>query len=174
MQDIITVKNQWLHSHVEVDYPTPLSLKGRDIYMTSRLPCEYQTYSDLECAKFHPDEIFCADFHRMTIMFALLQAQKFTASSDQEAVLEFLTQIIYSPPCDLYIGFDGGEPVAVAIITHQADRLLCSDLHVISSYQDQMMNFAHAAMAKWLEVHRLEDALVPSQFIVEVTGKHKS
>jgi hypothetical protein len=171
MQEVVTVKNQWLCSHVDIEYPTPLSVKGREIYMASLLPCTYQICDMSAGSTFLQNDIFCADFHRMTVMFAVLQSQSYKTINEQEAVLEFLAQIIYSKPCDLYLGFHNGEPVASAIITHHNDALLCSDIHMTELYQDQAINFAQGALQKWLEQHRLVSAVLPIQFVVEVPSE---
>jgi hypothetical protein len=171
MQEVVTIKNQWLCSHVDIEYPTPLSLKGRDIYMAALLPCEYQICDMSSGSTFFEKDIFCADFHRMTVMFAVLQSQSYKTINEQEAVLEFLAQIMYSKPCDLYLGFHNGEPVASAIITHHHNVLLCSDIYVAKLYQDHTIDFAQGALQKWLEQHRLIGETLPTQFMIEVSSK---
>ncbi len=73
-------KNAWLHDLVEVEFPTPESLKGRDIYFQMLEQQQYQVVDkdsllagEAECKT---DDIFLVDFHRLTIMFSLLQSQR--------------------------------------------------------------------------------------------------
>lgn len=63
-------------------------------------------------------------------MFALLQSKRWEQQTDQQMIIEFLTQIIYSEPCQLFLGFKDGEPVAAAIVTLSNAELLVSDLYV--------------------------------------------
>ena len=63
-------------------------------------------------------------------MFALLQARRWQNQADKDLILEFLSQIIYSEPCSLYLGFKAGEAVAAAIVTESEDASLISDIVV--------------------------------------------
>lgn len=129
--EIVNIKNQWLRSHVDVAYPTPESLKG--------CACYFSRLQTLSCARFSPEKhhelmdgltIYPVDFHRLTILFALLQAQSFADEDTQQLVVEFLTQIIYSPPCHLYLGLVHGKPVLAGIVTQVSTDMLISDLAV--------------------------------------------
>ncbi|MDV6250212.1 flavodoxin [Vibrio sp. EA2] len=130
-------KNAWLHDLVEVEFPTPESLKGRDIYFQTLKQQQYQTVdkdalltSEAECKT---DDIFLVDFHRLTIMFSILQSQRWDKQYDQEMIVEYLTQIILTPDFELYVGFEDGKPVGAAIVSQFEGNTLISDVAVSDS-----------------------------------------
>ena len=88
-------KNAWLHDLVEVEFPTPESLKGRETYFQATNAQEYQIVAKdslLEGeANLQADDIFLVDFHRLTIMFSILQSQRWEEQYDQEMIVEYLT-----------------------------------------------------------------------------------
>lgn len=131
---IAQLKNQWLYKQVEVEFPTKESLKGKEIYQESLKGrtyniCEQQTLNAEPSDAFKLEDVFVADFHRLTVMFALMQAKRWHTENEQQMIVEFLTQIIYSEPCQLYLGFSGGEPTACGIVTYTDDEMLISDLY---------------------------------------------
>ncbi|EKO3376671.1 hypothetical protein KW419_21755 [Vibrio fluvialis] len=150
---IVEIKNQWLWSQVDVEYPTPESIKGRALYQTLSEQRQTQPLLD-QPVQGKLDDIYLVDFHRLTIMFALLQASQMASEEEQNLLVEFFTQIIYSEPCALYLGFSESEPVAAAILTAQADAVLLSDVVVrsVSAFGDER-EFANAVVAKWLQNH---------------------
>lgn len=91
-------KNAWLHDLVEVEFPTPESLKGRETYFQAINAQEYQIVAKASLlegeANLQADDIFLVDFHRLTIMFSILQSQRWEEQYDQEMIVEYLTQII--------------------------------------------------------------------------------
>ncbi|RTZ17406.1 flavodoxin [Vibrio aquaticus] len=127
---IAELKNAWLYQQVDVQFPTKESLVGLELYKQAAAECQYQLYQPSEAHEtaFSPDELFLVDFHRLTVMFALLQANRWSKPQDQEMIVEFLTQIIYSEPCSLYLGFKEGEAVAAAIVTQVDSTALISDV----------------------------------------------
>ncbi|MDW6004610.1 hypothetical protein [Vibrio mangrovi] len=131
--NIAQIKNQWLSEQVEVEFPTPQSLVGRKLYLDSVKECTYQEIEECEFSGVRPQDVFRVDFHRLTVMFAQLQARQYADSDAKEAIIEFFTQIIYSPPCELYLGFENGEPVAAGILTRTEQAVLVSDLFVLES-----------------------------------------
>ncbi len=149
--NVFKVKNQWLFDQVEVEFPTPESLKGRSIYqaisegkhVTSMPKANEATGINLE-------EIFLVDFHRLTVMFSLLQASRGRDEQEQNYLLEFFTQIIFSEPCYLYVGFKQSEPVAAALITYSDNELLVSDVVVKDTSYASCDKFAQAVIDKWL------------------------
>ncbi|AEX24433.1 MULTISPECIES: hypothetical protein [Vibrio] len=127
-------KNAWLHDLVEVEFPTPESLKGRDIYFQTLKQQQYQIVDkdsllagEAECKT---DDIFLVDFHRLTIMFSLLQSQRWDKQYDKDMVVEYLTQIILTPDFELYVGFKDGSPIGAAITSHFEGNTLISDVAV--------------------------------------------
>ncbi len=140
---IATIKNQWLSQQVDVEFPTQESLKGREIYQNWVNEKNYVDLSEyladdsqLE-QSLDGHEIYLVDFHRLTVMFALLQAQRWQDEVEQELIVEFLTQIIYSEPCQLYLGFKNGEPTASAIVTVADEQVLISDVFVLEDTEQR-------------------------------------
>ncbi|OAJ95756.1 hypothetical protein [Vibrio bivalvicida] len=129
---IAEIKNEWLYQQVDVEYPTKESIAGLALYKAKVATCEYEQLSEVPQDKgvFGCDDIFLVDFHRLTVMFALLQARKWQQQAEKDLILEFLSQIIYSEPCRLYLGFKFGEAVAAAIVTQNEQTLLISDIVV--------------------------------------------
>lgn len=150
---IVQIKNQWLWSQVDVEYPTPESIKGRALYQAMSATREAQVLTETP-VPYALDEIFLVDFHRLTIMFALLQASQATDEQQRNLLVEFFTQIIYSPPCELYLGFHQSEPVAAAILTSQPHAVLLSDIVVQAPHVfGDSHQFACAVLAKWREAN---------------------
>ncbi|MCG9776542.1 flavodoxin, partial [Vibrio diabolicus] len=88
-------KNTWLYDLVEVEFPTPESLKGRDVYFKALEQATYQVVDKdtlLESnSEFSSDDIFLVDFHRLTIMFSVLQSQRWDQQYDKDMIVEYLT-----------------------------------------------------------------------------------
>ncbi|WP_394126248.1 flavodoxin [Vibrio hepatarius] len=145
---IAQVKNSWLYQQVDVQFPTKESLKGLELYKRAASAREYEVLTELPSAEtsFHSDDIFLVDFHRLTVMFALIQASQWQNEFEREMIVEFLTQIIYSEPCSLYLGFQSGEPVAAAIVTQTEQSILISDIVVKSD--EPSAHFVSALLGK--------------------------
>ncbi|EEX94098.1 hypothetical protein VIOR3934_08186 [Vibrio orientalis CIP 102891 = ATCC 33934] len=146
---IAQIKNSWLYQQIDVQFPTKESLKGLELYKQAVATREYQVVTELPTIEtpFSPDDIFLVDFHRLTVMFALIQASQWQSDFEQEMIVEFLTQIIYSEPCSLYLGFQSGEPVAAAIITKSEQNVLISDV-VIKGREPSSTDFIAALLSK--------------------------
>lgn len=130
--EIVKTKNDWLISQVDVQYPTRESLKGRDLYLSGEKGKQYALFEPIaplaETATPAVDELFLIDFHRLTVMFSLLQASRWADESEKAYVLEFFSQIILNGECQLYLGFTDTNPVACAIVTRQGEEVLVSDV----------------------------------------------
>lgn len=126
---LIQRKNQWLLSQVEVDYPTKESLIGRDLYFnyTKTQETVQLSLDNLIPASPLVEEFYLVDFHRLTIIFSLLQSQHWPQERDQAMVLEFLSQIILDGEVSLYVGFRQQEAICAAIVTQEQDAWLISD-----------------------------------------------
>ncbi|NIY91969.1 hypothetical protein [Vibrio diazotrophicus] len=153
--NVFKVKNQWLFDQVEVEFPTPESLKGRAIYKSL---CEDKlvtllTNNSAQESDINLDDIYLVDFHRLTVMFSLLQASRGRDEQEQNYLLEFFTQIIFSEPCYLYVGFKQSEPVAAALITESENELLVSDVVIKDLAYSSADLFAQAVIQKWLISH---------------------
>ncbi|KHD25651.1 flavodoxin [Vibrio caribbeanicus] len=141
--EIAKTKNNWLSEQIDVQYPTKESLAGRSLYLStaaqsSVVPLDTAVSADIGLTS---DDLFLVDFHRLTVMFALLQSKRWEQQSEQELIVEFLTQIIYSDPCTLYLAFKEGEPVGAAILTQVDNQLLVSDIVLT---QNQTLANKHA------------------------------
>jgi len=84
-------------------------------------------------------------------MFSLLQALRGRDEQEQNYLLEFFTQIIFSEPCYLYVGFKQAEPVAAALITQAENELLISDIVVKDLTYSSVEQFSQAVTQKWLK-----------------------
>jgi hypothetical protein len=145
---IAQVKNSWLYQQVDVQFPTKESLKGLELYKQVVSTREYEALTELPSIEttFNSDDIFLVDFHRLTVMFALIQSSQWQNEFEQEMIVEFLTQIIYSEPCSLYLGFQSGEPVAAAIVTQTEQSMLISD--VVVKTDEDPTHFVSALFGK--------------------------
>ncbi|PFG58264.1 hypothetical protein ATG66_0806 [Vibrio sp. ES.051] len=154
-------KNAWLYNLVEVEFPTPESLIGRDVYFKALDEHTYRVIKKTSLldgnSEIEPDEIFLVDFHRLTIMFSILQAQRWEEKYDQDMVVEYLTQIILTPDFELYVGFKDGSPAGVAIISHFESSTLISDVAVSNSEKSQ---FVIDLAKKLAREHKLCDAII--------------
>jgi hypothetical protein len=130
--EIVKRKNDWLISQVDVQYPTKESLKGRDLYLEGEKDKRYALFQSkaLLSEPVSPavDELYLIDFHRLTVMFSLLQASRWAEEQEKAYVLEFFSQIILSSECQLYLGFTDTNPVACAIVMQHGDDVLISDV----------------------------------------------
>lgn len=162
---IAEIKNQWLYQQVEVEFPTKESIAGMALYKDDLSHRDFVSLSSNQplSDEFIQDDIFQVDFHRLTVMFALLQASRWSQEREQELIVEFLTQIIYSSPCNLYIGFRQGEPVAAAIVTYADEDLLISDLIVSAHSGTSEQGFITALTTKLSDI--VEQA---NQVLIEV------
>ncbi|AZL86708.1 MULTISPECIES: hypothetical protein [Aliivibrio] len=105
-------KMDWLSSQVDVEFPTPESIKGRDVYLSQSLT---------EQLTFTPDAGLISDTvtvlqvteHRLTIRWAMTVASQWENTYDD--VLEFLTQVDVSDEYQLFVALDGMKPVAACI-----------------------------------------------------------
>ncbi|MDR9830078.1 flavodoxin [Vibrio sp. FNV 38] len=156
---IVVAKNDWLHHQIEVDYPTKESLKGRDLYFSRYGNELIYGLDEIEGQpNINAEDIFLVDFHRLTVKFALLQAQKWPSQDDQDLILEFLSQIIYSSPCQLYLAFAEGVAVAASIVTCVDNECLISDVMCIESVHrdDFVQSLAWKLQAQGLTVTDVE------------------
>ncbi|OEF10640.1 hypothetical protein [Vibrio genomosp. F10] len=154
---IADTKNQWLSQHIDVKFPTKESVSGCALYQRSLEGRTYQIWQSApsnDDNAFESQEIYLVDFHRLTVMFSILQSQQWSDKKEQAEVLEFFTQIILSPPCDLYFAFNDGIPAAAAIVTQTDDTILISDIVVAGeqvnhnlalSFASQLVNHMYYA-----------------------------
>ncbi|MFB9136884.1 flavodoxin [Vibrio olivae] len=146
---LMAAKQQWLFQQVEVEFPTKESLEGRALYLEKEADVTMWETSSL-ASTFASDDIFLVDFHRLTILFAQLQSMRWSDAEHQALIIEFLTQIIYSPPCELYLACQQGRPLAGAIVTRLDNEVLISDLAFAQPKTEQVKQ-------DWVQglIHRL-------------------
>lgn len=151
---IAETKNQWLYQQVDVEFPTKESIAGMELYKAAVTQRQYQLMAQVptQDGTFADEDIYLVDFHRLTVMFSLLQAGMWSSEPEQQLIVEFLTQIIYSEPCSLYLGFKDGEAVAAAIVTVEPESVLVSDVAIKSESANMMKNAFVAALCSKLNV----------------------
>ncbi len=164
IQALVDAKNQWLYSQVEVEFPTPESLQGLAIYQAINVDLVTEPLTlALTPSQLQLESVYLVDFHRLTIMFALLQATRCLDHTQQSLLVEFFTQIIYSEPCHLLLGFADGEPVAAAILTCNDTSLLVSDIVLKDNAVFHTTNdFIATLTCFWGQQHSL-----PTQIYIE-------
>lgn len=134
-------KNNWLAEQVNVAFPTPQSIEGRDLYLQAEKDKAYtltQQHQLLTSAWI--DEVVLVDFHRLTIIFSVLQATQWASEPEKEKlVIEFLTQIILSDEYQLYVGFVGAVPAAALIgkLDIENQMIVLSDVVIAPEYKEQ-------------------------------------
>ncbi|WCE32584.1 flavodoxin [Vibrio sp. SCSIO 43137] len=145
---LIEKKNHWLLSHVDVAFPTAESIKGRELYLQQQQKAQYTEHGvkPEKSPSAHIDDIYLVDFHRLTVMFAQLQAQLWPEPEEQAWVLEFFAQITLSDQHPMYLGFSNGKPVISALVTEMEGELLISDLVSVTDVEDIKPLFAHQLM----------------------------
>jgi len=151
---IAETKNQWLYQQVDVEFPTKESIAGMELYKAAVAQRQYQLMAQVptQDGTFADEDIYLVDFHRLTVMFSLLQAGMWSSEPEQQLIVEFLTQIIYSEPCSLYLGFKDGEAVAAAIVTVEPESVLVSDVAIQSESANMMKDAFVAALCSKLNV----------------------
>lgn len=84
----INRKNAWLHDLVEVEFPTKESIEGRAIYTRMLDALTYDAVDKTTLLEngqeLTGDDIFLVDFHRLTVMFSILQSQRWSDKHEQE------------------------------------------------------------------------------------------
>ena len=126
-------KQAWLANQVNVEFPTPESVKGRDVYLNQEtLHSEAYTYLSSELAD--NISILPVTEHRLTIRWAMMVASQWDTEYDD--VLEFLTQIDLCDDYQLFVALDGMKPIA-ACLSQVADNIMyVSDVALTSDFLD--------------------------------------
>ncbi len=127
-------KQAWLANQVNVEFPTPESVKGRDVYLNQEtLNSEEYSYISSDFA----DNISVLQVteHRLTIRWAMTVASQWNVEYDD--VLEFLTQIDLCDDYQLFVALDGMKPIA-ACLSQVADNVMyVSDVAITSDVLDR-------------------------------------
>nr|WP_086937347.1 hypothetical protein [Thaumasiovibrio occultus] len=116
----------WMTSHVnESPYPTPESVQGLAAYLNVSRPLDALT-------PLHRPELtlYEVDCHPLMIRYARLLAQKWP-EQEQPLLIEFLTQLDKDPSgnAKLYLGYEGGAPVATAMRYVDENHFVIADVH---------------------------------------------
>ncbi|OEF23485.1 hypothetical protein [Vibrio rumoiensis] len=140
VESYINDKNRWLTGQVDVEFPTPQSIDGRDLYLKKQQTKEYVCNEWADLLKPQPwlHEVILVDFHRLTIMFSVLQATQWADDVEAEKlIIEFLTQIILSDEYQLYIGIVDSKPVTALIGKQDTENnvTLFSDIVIAPEFQ---------------------------------------
>lgn len=130
-------------SHVtEAEFPTPLSEKGLELYQEQQLQQSSQLISSILDSSTHDLTIYPVDCHPLTIRYSLVLASKWQDEQEKEAIIEFLTQIMFDDdsPAQLFVGFLNGKPVACGMIFQSKSNLaLVSDVHALPLANQQAL-----------------------------------
>ncbi|GAD79847.1 hypothetical protein [Vibrio ezurae] len=144
IEQLQQLKNQWLFSQVEVDFPTRESVLGKACYLDLIEATNTITAFDIDelqdsdsSAQF---DWVKADFHKLTVLFSQFYASHSRVPvASKEYLQEFFAQIILdeSTPHSLCLGFAGPEVAAVAIVSCVKERVLVSDLLLADSCSEK-------------------------------------
>lgn len=135
IEQLIEQKQTWMASHItEAEFPTPLSEKGLQLYQSNQLDQSTQLVSSVPDSSPNTLTIYPVDCHPLTIRFSMILASQWQEESEQEAVLEYLTQIMLEEdsPARLFVGFFKGKPTVCGMIYQTDDALaLVTDIHAL-------------------------------------------
>ncbi|MDD9200022.1 hypothetical protein [Aliivibrio sp. S2MY1] len=137
-------KLAWLVDQVNVDFPTPESVKGRDVYLKQPAKDAVEhSFSEVTL----PETVFILPVteHRLTIRWAMTVASQWTAEYDD--MLEFLTQIDLCDDYQLFVALDGMTPIAACLSQVVEDIMYVSDIALTSDIIDEN-GFLSAVMAQ--------------------------
>ncbi|ELR65590.1 hypothetical protein C942_00673 [Photobacterium marinum] len=133
IEQLIKLKDTWMASHVtEAEFPTPLSQKGLALYQSQQQSSELiSSVPDNSALSL---SVYPVDCHPLTIRYSVVLSSKWESESDKEAMLEYLTQIMFEEdsPARLFVGFFKGKPAACGMIFQSEDDLtLITDVHAL-------------------------------------------
>jgi len=159
-QNVVATKNTWLFNQIDVAFPTEGSLQGHQLQHERSQRCNVIAWVPSEVQVDCSFDLFPVTFHRLTIYFAVLQSKMY-APTVQESIVEFFTQIIYSEPCQLYLGFKDNVPVFAGMITRNDNQILFSNIvttmadmpihHSVNHLYTQLSDFEKSSFQFFLE-----------------------
>ncbi|EAR56853.1 hypothetical protein SKA34_05215 [Photobacterium sp. SKA34] len=145
-EKLITLKNAWMASHItDAEFPTPLSEKGLELYQLSQTALTTHSIDSSLSALDASLSFYPVDCHPLTIRYSLVRASQWENEQEKEAVIEYLTQIMFEPNAEatLYVGFFKGKPAACGMIyTHAEDvekYSLVSDVYALPLPNQQQL-----------------------------------
>ncbi len=139
-------KLAWLSSQVNVDFPTPESIKGRDIYLKQPAK-EAEQHPVISATLPDPISVLLVTEHRLTIRWAIVVASQWHNKQEHDEVLEFLTQIDLSDDYQLFVALDGITPVAACLVRVLDDTAYISDVAITCDAIDEAI-FLSSVMAQ--------------------------
>ncbi|WP_234998998.1 hypothetical protein [Photobacterium andalusiense] len=155
-EKLITLKNAWMASHItDAEFPTPLSEKGLHLYQLAHSELSTQVVDSVISPSESSLTFYPVDCHPLTIRYALVYSSYWQQEQQQQALVEYLTQIMFEADANaqLYVGFYKGKPAATGMIYTDLDEgekvSLVSDIHALPlPNQDQLMqNMEHYLLA---------------------------
>ncbi|KHT62166.1 hypothetical protein RJ45_18575 [Photobacterium gaetbulicola] len=152
MKQLIERKNRWMASHItEAEFPTPLSEQGLALYQDAQASLEFETCQTSDSPNTDSLTIYPVDCHPLTIRYALVLANRWQDESDKEAIIEYLTQIMFedASPAQLFVGFLKGKPAACGMLFTDDEHgsLICDVAALPLPNQQQLVTEMQQALA---------------------------
>ncbi|MBP2700718.1 hypothetical protein [Photobacterium lucens] len=146
-EKLITLKNAWMASHItDAEFPTPLSEKGLNLYQLSQTELTAHVVDTPVTSSDPSLSFYPVDCHPLTIRYSLVRASQWQNDDEKEAIVEYLTQIMFEPDAEatLYVGLFKGKPAACGMIFNHSEEgehhCLVSDIYALPlPNQDQLM-----------------------------------
>ncbi|WP_232577249.1 hypothetical protein [Photobacterium carnosum] len=137
-EKLITLKNAWMASHVtDAEFPTPLSELGLHLYQLAHSELSTQIIDSIISPSESSLTFYPVDCHPLTIRYALVYSSYWQQEDQQQAIVEYLTQIMFEADtkAQLYVGFYNGKPAATGMIYTDINDdkkiSLVSDIHAL-------------------------------------------
>ncbi|PSU36174.1 hypothetical protein [Photobacterium lutimaris] len=152
MEQLIERKSRWMASHItDAEFPTPLSEKGLALYQDTQAAVEFGLYPASDSSSADLLTIYPVDCHPLTIRYALVLANRWQNEADKEAVIEYLTQIMFEDdsPAQLFVGFFKGKPAACGMVFQDNEHgsLICDIAALPLANQQQLISEMQQALA---------------------------
>ncbi|WEM45822.1 hypothetical protein PTW35_22385 (plasmid) [Photobacterium sp. DA100] len=152
MKQLIERKNRWMASHItDAEFPTPLSEQGLALYLDAQASLEFGSCQTSDSSGYDSLTIYPVDCHPLTIRYSLVLANRWQDESDKEAIIEYLTQIMFEDdsPAQLYVGFFKGKPAACGMLflDEEHGSLICDVAALPLPNQQQLMSEMQQALA---------------------------
>ncbi|CEO40922.1 hypothetical protein C0Z01_18155 [Photobacterium kishitanii] len=137
-EKLITLKNAWMASHVtDAEFPTPLSEKGLHLYQLAHSELSAEIIDSITSPNESSLTFYPVDCHPLTIRYALVYSSYWQQEKQQQAIVEYLTQIMFEADANaqLYVGFYNSKPAATGMIytdINDDEKVsLVSDIHAL-------------------------------------------
>lgn len=137
-EKLLTLKNTWMASHItDAEFPTPLSEKGLHLYQLADSELSTHIVDSISSPSELSLTFYPVDCHPLTIRYALVYSSYWQQEDQQQAIVEYLTQIMFEPDASaqLYVGFYNGKPAATGMLYLDNDMgenaCLVSDIHAL-------------------------------------------